>query len=142
MVEDMEKLFGFVADSYIMPDEYKYAWQAFQISPPDEHTWRKFTLLIDWMEKKFTKNYLVEILGKSYDLEDKILCRIQKPEDIDSSRQINTWLMSNLFRYVENPEKNPIQKYVGKIKFTKMIIGQFEGSEDVQLEITSDRYSL
>ena len=132
MVEDMEKLFGFVADSYIMPDEYKYAWQAFQISPPDEHTWRKFTLLIDWMEKKFTKNYLVEILGKSYDLEDKILCRIQKPEDIDSSRQINTWLMSNLFRYVENPEKNPIQKYVGKIKFTKMIIGQFEGSEDVE----------
>ena len=132
MIDDMEQFFSVVDDIYKMSDEYKYAWQAFQISPPDEHTWRKFTILIDWMEKKFTKDYLFDILGKSYDLEDKILCRIRKPEDNNSSRQINTWLMSNLFRYVENPEKNSIQKYVGKIKFTKIIISQFEGSEDVE----------
>ena len=132
MVFDMEKLFCVVNDNYLMSDEYKYAFQAFQMSPPDEHTWRKFIILIDWMEKKFSKEHFLDILGKSYDLEDKILGRIQRPEDDDSSREIQTWLMSNLFRYVENPEEDYINKYVGKIKFTKMIISQFEGSEDIE----------
>ena len=128
----MEELFCAVNENYQMSNEYKYAWQAFQISP-DEHTWTKFTLLIDWMEKTFTKGDFFNVMGKSYDLEDKIFCRIRKTDEHDSFRQNETWLMSNLFRYVENPakDKNPIKKYVGTIKFTKMIIGKYEGSENV-----------
>ena len=90
----MEQFFSVVVDIYIISDEYKYVWQAFQISPPDEHTWRKFTILIDWMEKKFTKDYLFDILGKSYDLEDKILCRIRKRKNW--LVLIRNWLKSGL----------------------------------------------
>ena len=68
-------------------------------------------------------------MGKSYDLEDSILYRIQKTEDKKSGKQgekeprkFETWLMSNVFRHVENPdkEKSPEQKYIGRVKFTKI----------------------
>ena len=63
-------------------------------------------------------------MGKSYDLEDSILYRIQNTGDGDSKteKRFETWLMSNIFRHVENPNKeiNPEQKYIGKVKFTKI----------------------
>ena len=66
-------------------------------------------------------------MGKSYDLEDSILYRIidEKSTQTESESQkdiVESWLMSNIFRYVENPDKNnnPTRKYTGKVVFTKV----------------------
>merc|ERR1711976_279853 len=68
-------------------------------------------------------------MGKSYDLEDSILYRIMDEESTKKDtetqtdkKRIESWLMSNIFRYVENPEKHkdPTKKYTGQVRFRKM----------------------
>ena len=54
-------------------------------------------------------------------MDDGILCRIQKPEGVKALKTYETWLMSSLFKYVANPANDPVQKYVGKIKLTKIV---------------------
>ena len=131
MDEDMGIIFTAVDENYKMAMQYKYTWNTLQNFGQfrDKRIWKNFTYFIDWMEKNFEKEKFFEVMGKSYDLEDSILYRIQKTEDKKSgkqgekeSRKFETWLMSNVFRHVENPdkEKSPEQKYIGRVKFTKI----------------------
>ena len=122
-------MFNAIDKDYSMPMQYKYTWNTLQNFGQfrDKRIWKNFTYFIDWMEKNFEKEKFFEVMGKSYDLEDSILYRIQKTEDKKKSnkdgepKKFETWLMSNVFRHVENPEKeqNPQEKYIGKVKFTK-----------------------
>ena len=137
MVEYMENIFRMIDDNdqYDIHMQYENTWNNLLNSGEfrEKHIWNNFTLLIDWMEKHFTKEKFFSVLGKKYDLDDGILCRIQRPEGVKGHKKIETWLMSDLFRYVENPAKqnDPIQKYVGKIKLTKLVKSKYEGEFDI-----------
>ena len=129
-------MFNAVNDNYKMPMQYKFTWNTLQNFGQfrDKRIWKNFTYFIDWMEKNFEKEYFFEVMGKSYDLEDSILYRIMVEDKKDQKKGVKkpktfeTWLMSNIFRHVENPnknknpekDKNPEQKYIGKVKFTKV----------------------
>ena len=125
-------MFNAVNEHYQMPRQYKYTWNTLQNFGQfrDKRIWKNFEYLIDWMEENFTKKYFFEVMGKSYDLEDSILYRIegkeqkkrQKDGEESQEKTIESWLMSNIFRYVENPQKhkNPTQKYNGKVRFKKV----------------------
>ena len=134
MVEDMKNVFRAIADKYCMRTQYEETLNSLLNSGEFrvKHIWKKLTLLIDWVKQRFSKEESCNILGKKYDLDDRILYRIQKHEDkkissngeeLKESKKYETWLMSDLFRYVENQAKqnDPIHKYVGKIKFTKLV---------------------
>ena len=133
-------MFRAVDKNYKMAMQYKYTWNTLQNFGQfrDKRIWKNFTYFIDWMEKNFEKEKFFEVMGKSYDLEDSILYRIQKTEDKKKSgkdgepKKFETWLMSNVFRHVENPKKenNPQEKYIGKVEFTKIVKGNFEGEVD------------
>jgi len=128
----MTIMFKAVNEHYQMPRQYKYTWNTLQNFGQfrDKRIWKNFEYLIDWMEENFPKKYFFEVMGKSYDLEDSILYRIERKEDkkrtkdgdTSTERTVESWLMSDIFRYVENPEKNknPTEKYVGKVKFQKV----------------------
>ena len=61
-------------------------------------------------------------MDNSYDLENSILYRIPH-SDQSRETQFDSWLMTNIFRHVENPSAEEInldQKYIGKVKFTKI----------------------
>ena len=125
-------MFEAVDENYKMAMQYKYTWNTLQNFGQfrDKRIWKNFTYFIDWMERHFKKEKFFEVMGKSYDLEDSILYRIQKTEDkksgkdgeVNQAKKFETWLMSNVFRHVENPDKdkNPFEKYIGKVKFTKI----------------------
>ena len=143
MDEDMGIMFRAVDENYKMAMQYKYTWNTLQNFGQfrDKRIWKNFTYFIDWMEKNFEKEKFFEVMGKSYDLEDSILYRIQKTEDkkksgkdgeVKEPKKFETWLMSNIFRHVENPakEKNPQEKYIGKVKFTKIVQSPFDGDAD------------
>ena len=110
----MDIMFRAIDENYKMAMQYKYAWNRLLMSGQirDKRIWKNFTYFVDWMNDYFNKENLCEMIGKSYNLDDYVLCRIPG----------QTWLMSNIFRHVENPriEKFPEQKYVGKVKFTKI----------------------
>ena len=138
MDEDMGIMFNAVDKNYKMPMQYKYTWNTLQNFGQfrDKRIWKNFTYFIDWMERNFPKEKFFEIMGKSYDLEDSILYRIlntQTGKDPEKEKKdqktVETWLMSNIFRHVENPnrEQNPDQKYIGYVKFEKVTEGKFEG---------------
>ena len=163
-VEDIENIFRTIKcdDQYNMQAQYKTTWNSLLNSGEfcEAHIWKKFTIFIDWMEKSLPKEQFCDVLGKKYDLDDELLCRIQKPDGIKGLKKFETWLMSSLFRYVENPAKqnDPIKKYVGKIKFTKIICAKYEGDtdkiwtpnaevDDIRIEVYNDdgtmrRYEL
>ena len=140
MDEDMGIMFRAVDENYKMAMQYKYTWNTLQNFGQfrDKRIWKNFTYFIDWMEKNFEKEKFFEVMGKSYDLEDSILYRIQKTEDKKKSgkdgeaKKFETWLMSNVFRHVENPkkEKNPQEKYIGKVKFTKKAKVLYQDDDD------------
>ena len=135
-------MFRAVDKNYQMRRQYKYTWNTLQNFGQfrDKRIWKNFEYFIDWMEKNFPKTYFFEVMGKSYDLEDSILYRIENTEPKDNRTEANkedekarndsqnsekimeSWLMSNIFRYVENPNKmqNPLQKYIGKVRFRKV----------------------
>ena len=129
MDKDMTIIFNAVAEYYKMPMQYKYTWNTLQNFGQfrDKRIWKNFEYLIDWMEENFSKEKFFEIMGKSYDLEDSILYRIidEKSTQTESESKkdiVESWLMSNIFRYVENPDKNnnPTRKYTGKVVFKKV----------------------
>ena len=134
MNNDMTIMFNAVDKYYKMPMQYKYTWNTLQNFGQlrDKRIWKNFEYLIDWMEENFAKKKFFEIMGKSYDLEDSILYRIldekssktesESQKDKKDSVQVESWLMSNIFRHVENPDKNnnPTQKYTGKVRFQKV----------------------
>ena len=107
-------MFNAVNDHYKMPMQYKFTWNMLQNFGQfrDKRIWKNFTYFIDWMEKNFEKEYFFEVMGKSYDLEDSILYRIMVEDKKDQKKggkkpkTFETWLMSNIFRHVENPNKN------------------------------------
>ena len=113
MDKDMTIMFNAVDKNYKLERQYKYTWNTLQIFGQfrDKRIWKNFTYFIDWMERNFEKEKFFEVMGKSYDLEDNVLCFSQ-----------NEWLMSNIYRHVENPRVHefPERKYIGKIKFTKI----------------------
>ena len=125
----MTTMFEAVDKNYKMAMQYKYTWNTLQNFGQfrDKRIWRNFTYLIDWMEEKFPKKKFFEIIGKSYDLEDEILYRIEKTDQSGKSNE--AWLMSDIFRHVENTEKekNPIEKFMGVVEFTKIKEGKYEG---------------
>ena len=136
-------MFKAVDENYKMAMQYKYTWNTLQNFGQfrDKRIWKNFTYFIDWMEKNFPKEKFFEVMGKSYDLEDSILYRIQKTEDkkksgkdgdVKEPKKFETWLMSNVFRHVENPEKekNPQEKYIGKVKFTKKAKTEYQDDDD------------
>ena len=132
MNKDMTIMFKAVDKHYKMPMQYKYTWNTLQNFGQfrDKRIWKNFEYLIDWMEEHFPKKKFFEIMGKSYDLEDSILYRIidEKSTKTESESQkdkkgiVESWLMSNIFRHVENPDKNnnPTRKYTGKVRFQKV----------------------
>ena len=131
MKDDMTTMFNAVDKNYKMPMQYKYTWNTLQNFGQfrDKRIWKNFEYLIDWMEEKFPKKKFFEIMGKSYDLEDSILYRIMDEESTKKDtetqtdkKRIESWLMSNIFRYVENPEKHndPTKKYTGQVRFRKV----------------------
>ena len=136
MDEDMGIIFRAIDENYKMVMQYKYSWTALRnfVQFRDERIWKNITYFIDWMGKNFEIGKFFEVLGKSYDLEDRILYRMIKTEDNNDGepKTFETWLMSNVFRHVENPkkERNPQEKYIGKVKFTKIIQGPFDGDTD------------
>ena len=117
-----------IDENYAMVNQYKYAcntlkqFNQFQ----NEQISSNLHNFITWMEENFAREKFYEVLGKSYDLHHNILCRIYRAED-----KKETWLMSNFFRYVQNPDKSALlEKYIGKIKFTKIIYSNFEGESN------------
>ena len=119
-------MFNAVNKHYKMPMQYKFTWNTLQNFGQfrDKRIWKNFTYFIDWMEKNFEKEYFFEVMGKSYDLEESILYRFEayQKKGEKGQKKFESWLMSNIFRHVENPMKNnnPEKKYIGKVKFTKV----------------------
>ena len=165
MEEDMERMFNAVDKKYPMASEYKNTRNVLLKFGKfcDKNIWKNFTYFIDWMERSFPKEKVLKIMRKSYHLEDTILYRIQKPEDdvkqpdsnsfVNESKTLETWLMSNIYCYLENPNKEKYyneQKYIGKIKFTKCIADKYEGEytdwipgsqekvDDIRIEVFED----
>ena len=135
MDEDMGLMFNAVNSNYQMEMQYKFAWNAIQYFRQfrDQRIWKNFTYFIDWMEENFTREYFYEVMGKSYDLEDNVLCRI--PNEEQRKDKLDTWLMSNIYRYAENPrmEEFPEKKYTGKVRFTKIHNkASYEGEKNEQ----------
>ena len=140
-------IFRAIDENYKMPMEFKKIWTTLQNfgQKCDKRIWRNLTYFVDWMEKNFVKEKVFEIIGKTYDLEDsrEFLFRFEKNNDNNRSSidkeenrpwKFQRWLMSNVFPYVENPaqENNPLQKYIGKVRFTKIHVveGRFEDRVD------------
>ena len=67
---------------------------------------------------------------KSYGLSNTCLLRIfvKDKRKYAKTKLIEKWLMSDIIQYVENPEKQkyPGQKYIGKIKLTKIKKAKFD----------------
>ena len=132
MNEDMGKMFNAVNDNYQMRTQYKYTLDTLQKFGQfrDKKIWTNFEYLIDWMEINLSQRYFFEVMGKTgYDLPDPLLCRIERKEEkskkkdgTQEGKTIESWLMSSIFRYVENPDKmkDPTRKYIGKVKFQKI----------------------
>ena len=120
-------MFDAVDSNYHMPMQYKYAWNSLKKFGQlrDERIWKNLEYLIDWMEENFTKDKFFEIMGKSYNLDNSILYRVEtsnKNRANPEGKTLETWLMKDIIRYVENPEyhKKPTKKYIGKIRFRKV----------------------
>ena len=72
---------------------------------------------IEWIENTFSKERFYEVLGKSYDLGDNVLIRCDDGKF--RGKEFQKWLISGMFRHVENPDRDLMGKYVGKIRFEK-----------------------
>ena len=128
---------------YKLPMQYKYTWNTLQNFGQfrDKRIWKNFTYFIDWMERNYNKKKFFEIMGKSYDLEDSILYRImgtqvekaEKDKKTQDTKTVETWLIGNIFRHVENPnkEENPTEKFVGKVKFEKVRETKYQNEYEV-----------
>ena len=116
---ELGKMFAAVDESYNLTNQYKYTWNTLQNYGQlrDTRIWPNFLNFIEWMENEFSKERFYEVMGKSYDLDDNVLirCDDEKFRGIEYQK----WLISSMFRHVENPERDLMGKYVGKIRFEK-----------------------
>ena len=132
----MAIMFRAIDDNYKMPIEFKRTLTILQNFDQlrNKRIRKNLIYFIDWMEKFLPKKRFYEISGKSYCLDDSILYRIQKTEipkksnKYEEPMKFEGWLMSHIFRYVKNPakENNLFQKYIGKVKFTKIVQSKFK----------------
>ena len=142
MNEYMSIILQAMVENYNMAMQYKNTWTTLQNRRQlyEKRIRRNLIYFINWIEENLPEKDLSEIIGNTYDLEDNILLRIQKYEDKKKSdkdgevkelKKFETWLMSNVFKYVENParEKEPLKKYTGMVKFTKIVQCQYEGPD-------------
>ena len=146
MNKDVEELLEVIDENYEMTVQYKHALSYILKTRKlkNDKIWRNFRLLIDRMETKFSKRKFYNIIGKSYDLNDPILHTLSTHRKTDAKsnssknkadndlQNFEKWLMSDIFRHVTNPdiENYPNQKYIGKIKLTKIIYARFNGEPD------------
>lgn len=116
---ELGKMFAAVDESYNLTNQYKYTWNTLQNYGQlrDTRIWPNFLNFIEWMENEFSKERFYEVMGKSYDLDDNVLirCDDEKFRGIEYQK----WLISSMFRHVENPDRDLMGKYVGKIRFEK-----------------------
>ena len=123
-------MFAAVDESYNLTHQYKYTWNTLQNYGQlrDTRIWPNFLNFIEWMENTFSKERFYEVMGKSYDLDDNVLIRC------DGDFRDQKWLISGMFREVENPERDLMGKYVGKIRFKK-VYGSDGEVDDIKVTI-------
>ena len=123
-------MFAAVDESYNLTHQYKYTWNTLQNYGQlrDTRIWPNFLNFIEWMENTFSKERFYEVMGKSYDLDDNVLIRC------DGDFRDQKWLISGMFREVENPERDLMGKYVGKIRFKK-VYGENGEVDDIKVTI-------
>ena len=123
-------MFAAVDESYNLTHQYKYTWNTLQNYGQlrDTRIWPNFLNFIEWMENTFSKERFYEVMGKSYDLDDNVLIRC------DGDFRDQKWLISGMFREVENPERDLMGKYVGKIRFKK-VYGSEGEVDDIKVTI-------
>ena len=140
----MELMLRAVDNYYLMPMQYKYCHKSLKEFGQwaDVRISKNFTDFINWMEKNFSNQKFMNVLGKSSGLSNTCLLRIPRINkktriDENNRKYVNEkvtekWLMSDIIQYVENPERHkyPDQKYIGKIRLTKIKKGKFHGDED------------
>ena len=139
MNKDIEKWLEAIAENYDMTEQYKHALNDLLKTRKLKYDRisKNFRLLINQMETKFSKETFYNIIGKTYDLNDPILYTIRKTDEkskshINELQNFEKWLMSDIFRHVTNPdiENYPNKKYIGKIKFTKIMNSRFDNEPD------------
>ena len=123
-------MFAAVDENYDLNYQYMYTWNKIQKYGQlrDTRIWPSFLNFIEWMENTFSKDRFYKVIGKSYDLDDNILIRCYD----EKFRGYQKWLISNMFRHVENPERDLMGKYVGKIRFVKKFKDDEPGEVDDQ----------
>ena len=112
-------MFVAVDENYDLKDQYIHTWNTLQNYGQlrDTRIWPNFLNFIKWMENTFSKEKFYEVMGKSYDLNDNVLIRCDDGKF--RGIEFQKWLISGMFRHVENPERDLMGKYVGKIRFIK-----------------------
>ena len=112
-------MFNAVDENYDLNHQYTYTWNALQNYGQlrDTRFLPNFWYFIEWMELEFSKERFYEVIGKTYDLGDNVL--IQCDDEKFRGIEYQKWLISSMFRHVENPKRDLMGKYVGKIRFVK-----------------------
>ena len=112
-------MFTAVNENYDLNHQYTYTWNALQNYGQlrDTRFLPNFWYFIEWMELEFSKERFYEVIGKTYDLGDNVL--IQCDDEKFRGIEYQKWLISSMFRHVENPDRDLMGKYVGKIRFEK-----------------------
>ena len=112
-------MFTAVDENYDLNHQYTYTWNALQNYGQlrDTRFLPNFWYFIEWMELEFSKERFYEVIGKTYDLGDNVL--IQCDDEKFRGIEYQKWLISSMFRHVENPDRDLMGKYVGKIRFVK-----------------------
>ena len=108
-------MFAAVDENYDLNYQYICTWNTVQHYGQlrDIRVWPNFLNFIEWMENTFSKERFYEVMGKLYDLDDNVLILC------DEGKEYQKWLISSMFRHVENPKRDLMGKYVGKIRFEK-----------------------
>ena len=118
MDEDMGNLFRAIDQHYELSKQFKCTWMSLcQNGQLTKRLFKNLTYYVDWMKKEFPQEKIHGVMGKVYDLTDNsVLYPIQKPFDGDPThdnsepKRFEAWLMSNIFRYMENPEFGEYEK--------------------------------
>ena len=116
---DMDKIFFAIDEHYSMHLQYKNTLNNLQYFD-QKNDWdirENIAYFVDWMKRNYDEFKFFKIYGQSL-MDANILYRI-RARDKTTGHQTESWLMSDIIRYVENMDVLD-QKYVGKVKFTKV----------------------
>ena len=111
-------MFAAVDENYDLNYQYAYTWdtvQDYSGQLRNRRIWPNFLNFIEWMDSTntFTEKRFYQVIGKSYQLDNNVLIRC------DEGIEFQKWLISSMFRHVQNPDRDLMGKYVGKIRFVK-----------------------